>query len=81
VNPLLTVAAVSLPTIATIRAWMHPNYRNYRAYRRSLRAQRPCCGGMCTTADRTLLCPCGCGRNAGQHTPIRLPRQRTPEES
>ncbi|MFD9124913.1 hypothetical protein [Kitasatospora sp. NPDC059571] len=54
-------------------------------------AARPCCYGRCTTADqraraaRAALCPCGCGRPAGQHwppaVPITFPAQRTAEES
>ena len=27
------------------------------------------------------LCPCGCGRPAGQHNPPRLPNPRTPQEN
>jgi hypothetical protein len=52
-------------------------------------AAEPCCFGRCSTADqrqqaaraeRRPLCPCGCGNPAGQHSPLRIIRQRTATE-
>ncbi|MFB7910146.1 hypothetical protein ACFC1T_27290 [Kitasatospora sp. NPDC056076] len=53
-----------------VHAWMRPEARAYRAYRRSVAVQR-------------RLCPCGCGHPIHKHWPptASLPRQRTPEES
>ncbi|MFJ8474231.1 hypothetical protein [Kitasatospora sp. NPDC094011] len=61
----LVILAASAVFLA-VEAWMSPDARAYRAYRRSLAAQR-----------RT--CPCGCGYPIRKHMPIR--HQRSTQES
>jgi hypothetical protein len=51
-----------------VHAWMNPQARAYRAYRRSIAAQRS-------------TCPCGCGYPIHKHSTPLLPRQRTTRES
>jgi hypothetical protein len=51
-------------TFLGVHAWMRPEARAWRAYRRSIAAQR-------------TTCPCGCGYPLHKHTPPAvLPRQR-----
>jgi purine nucleoside permease len=51
VSTVLALLAMALPTSAAVRLLMHPDVRAWRAYRRSIAAQRRCCNGQCTTAD------------------------------
>ncbi|MFB7672890.1 hypothetical protein ACFC26_15930 [Kitasatospora purpeofusca] len=65
--PALAWAAASIAFLV-VHAWLRPDARARRAYRRSIAAQR-------------VLCRCGCGHPLHKHTPVRLlPRQRRATE-
>lgn len=69
---LLLILAVVLVAVA-VRVG-HPEARRRRAHHGRLRAARR------AAAQHGPLCPCGCGRQPGQHLPPRVPRQYTPKE-
>ena len=76
---LVLILAVAL-VAAAVRVG-HPDARRRRAHRRRLRTARRHEAARRADAQHTPTCPCGCTRPPGQHTPPRMPRQRTAKET